>query len=134
MDHTRRNFPFVLAFVLLGLASLFVFTAAPGPASAQQGRPQTSTNPFPSAFPNDPNFGPSPVPSGPLAENNPGPILRQNQLEMRRDVEQLATMAQQLQQQVNKTNSTQVLSIALVDKAKKIEDLAKKIKNLASGS
>jgi hypothetical protein len=59
--------------------------------------------------------------------------LNQNEKEMKRDVQKLCALADQLKQQVDKTDSTGVLSLDLVDQAKKIEDLAKHIRNLARG-
>jgi hypothetical protein len=41
-------------------------------------------NPFPPAFPDQPNISRNPIPQPELAESNPGPMLQENQKEMRR--------------------------------------------------
>jgi hypothetical protein len=53
---------------------------------------------------------------------------------MKKDIDQLYAMVQQLKRQSDNTNSAQVLSLGLVHQAEKIQDLAKKIGNLAKGS
>ncbi|HTU36235.1 MAG TPA: hypothetical protein VMF66_20720 [Candidatus Acidoferrum sp.] len=128
----RRNFPPVFALMLLVGALVVAIVAAPGFAAQQQTQ-SPGGNPFPQTFPDRPNFGPQPLPQPSLGENNPGPLLRANQNEMQKDIDQLYAMVQQLKDQSDKTNSTQVLSLGLVNKAKNIEDLAKKIGNLAKG-
>jgi hypothetical protein len=50
---------------------------------------------------------------------------------MRQDIDKLYTLVQQLKEQVDRTDSTSVLSLNLVDSAKKVEDLAKQIRDLA---
>lgn len=132
--HTRGSFPYVIAFMLVVAALVVALVGAPGFAAAQQQNQSPTTNPFPPMFPDRPNFGPRPLPQPELAENNPGPMLTQNQKEMKKDINQLYAMVQQLKEQSDKTNSTQVLSLGLIHKAEKIQDLAKKIGNLAKGS
>lgn len=65
---------------------------------------------------------------------NARPVLEHNQEEIQQDIRKLYSLAQQLKQQVDKTKSADVLSLNLVDNAKKIEDLAKQIKNLAKAT
>jgi hypothetical protein len=135
--HTRWNLASILALTLSIAALVVALIAVPGFAapSPQQQQSQTpGISPFPPMSPDRPNFGPQPLPELALGENNPGPILRQNQQQMKKDIDQLYSMVQDLKQQSDKTNSAQVLSLALVNKAKKIQDLAKKIGNLAKGS
>lgn len=62
---------------------------------------------------------------------NPRAMLRHNQEEIQNDIKKLYSLAEQLKQQVDKTNSAEVLSINLVDKAKQVEDLARQIRDLA---
>lgn len=80
----------------------------------------------------DPNL----APGDPMTVNpaNARPVLEHNQEEIQQDIRKLYSLAQQLKQQVDKTNSADVLSLNLVDNAKKIEDLAKQIKNLAKAT
>jgi hypothetical protein len=58
-------------------------------------------------------------------------MLAHNQRQMKQDIDKLYSLVQQLKQQVDRTDSTTVLSLNLVDSAKKVEDLAKEIRNLA---
>jgi hypothetical protein len=89
-------------------------------------------NPFPQPIgPRNPTSG---LPLPPTADPNPRPWLDENQREMKSDVDKLYDLANELKQQVEKTDSTSVLSLNLVNSAKKIEDLAKHIRNLARGS
>jgi hypothetical protein len=87
-----------------------------------------------------------PVPPGSLPhgdEKPPGPLdssvpatktlLEQNQKSIKKDIEKLYELATQLKTEVEKTDSTAVLSIALVKKAEEIEKLAKQIKEHAKG-
>ncbi|MGH9734875.1 MAG: hypothetical protein ACRD8A_09845 [Candidatus Acidiferrales bacterium] len=130
----RRNFPPAIALMLLVAALVVALVAAPGFAAPQPQTQSPVNNPFPQRFPDRPNFGPQPLPQPTLGVNNPGLMLRANQNELQKDIDQLYTMVQQLKQQSDKTNSTQVLSLGLVNKAKNIQNLAKKIGNLAKGS
>jgi hypothetical protein len=132
MDRNRRTFLSLSALVpLISAVSL----AAPERVYAQsQGQSQSSRpmNPFPQQIgPNTPVSDMS-LPS--TANPNPKPWLNENQREMRQDIKKLCDLADQLKQQVDKTDSTSVLSLNLFNNAKKIEDLAKHIKNLARGS
>jgi hypothetical protein len=136
--HTRWNLASILALTLSIAALVVALIAAPGfasPSPQQQQQMQSlGANPFPPMSPDRPNFGPPRIPQPELGENNAGPMLQQNQTEMKKDIDQLYAMVSQLKQQSDKTNSAQVLSLALVAKAKKIQTLAKKIGNLAKGS
>lgn len=59
-------------------------------------------------------------------------LLRQNFEKTKRDAEELASLAKALQDDLAKSNEN-VLSLTVVDKAEKIEKLAKRIKNTARG-
>lgn len=132
MDRSRRQFLSLSALVpLISAVSL----AAPELVHAQsqsQGQPSHPMNPFPQPIGSHNTASGLPLP--PTADPNPKPLLDENQREMRQDVEKLYDLVNQLRQQVDKTDSTSVLSLNLVNSAKKIEDLAKHIKNLARGS
>ncbi|HEV2289890.1 MAG TPA: hypothetical protein VGR81_13180 [Candidatus Acidoferrales bacterium] len=58
-------------------------------------------------------------------------ILEANQKEIKKDVDQLFSLAQDLKTQTEKVDSSQVLSVAFVDKTQQIEKLAKRICDLA---
>ena len=59
--------------------------------------------------------------------------LEENQKDIRKDIEKLFDLASQLKEQVEKTDATTVLSLAMVKKAEEIERLARQIKELAKG-
>ena len=58
-------------------------------------------------------------------------LAEENRKALRKDVERLYDLAAQLKTDVEKTDSTTVLSLALVKKAEEIEKLAKHIKGRA---
>jgi hypothetical protein len=72
-------------------------------------------------------------PSGGVAKPDPKQMLKQNQDQIHDDVEKLYTLASELKDQVEKTDSSNVLSLAMVGKAEQVEKLARQIKNLARG-
>ncbi len=69
----------------------------------------------------------------PLSKTEPRVVLKANQKDLKRDVERLAELAEELKKEVEKTDSTEILSLQLVRKAEEIEKLAKHIKSLARG-
>jgi hypothetical protein len=60
-------------------------------------------------------------------------VLEENQKDIKKNVEKLFDLASQLKEQVEKTDSTATLSLALVRKAEEIERLARQIKERAKG-
>ena len=60
-------------------------------------------------------------------------VLEENQKDIKRNVEKLFDLATQLKDQVEKTDSTTILSLALVRKAEEIERLARQIRDRAKG-
>jgi hypothetical protein len=91
----------------------------------------------PLARPQDP-FPKSPTRPG---EDSPNPnakpatkvLLEENQKDIKKNIEKLFELASQLKEQVEKTDSTAVLSLAMVKKAEEIEKLARQIKERAKG-
>jgi hypothetical protein len=67
------------------------------------------------------------------AKPDPKQILKQNKDQIHDDVEKLYTLATELKDNVEKTDSVNVLSLTMVTKAEQVEKLAKQIKNLARG-
>lgn len=59
--------------------------------------------------------------------------LEDNQKDIKKDIEKLFDLASQLKEQVEKTDATSVLSLAMVKKADEIERLAHQIRELAKG-
>jgi peptidoglycan hydrolase CwlO-like protein len=118
MYESRRS----LLRIMAGIVALFSVAA-----SAIRGQ-----DPFPKA--------PSPTRPGedePIANPNaksPTKIrLEENQKDIKKDIEKLFDLASQLKQQVEKTDATVVLSLAMVKKAEEIERLARQIKERAKG-
>jgi hypothetical protein len=60
-------------------------------------------------------------------------VLEQNQKSIKKDIEKLFDLATELKTEVEKTDSTAILSIPLVKKAEEIEKLARQIKERARG-
>ena len=60
-------------------------------------------------------------------------MLEERQKSLKKDVEKLYDLAAQLKVEVEKTDSTTVLSLAMLKKAEEIEKLAKQIKDHAKG-
>jgi len=60
-------------------------------------------------------------------------MLEERQKNIRKDVEKLYSLASQLKAEVEKTDATTVLSLAMLKKAEEIEKLAKQIKDHAKG-
>jgi len=58
--------------------------------------------------------------------------VKSNFEKMKRDADELAALAKTLQEDLNKSNEN-VFSLRIVDRAEKIEKLAKKIRNEAKG-
>lgn len=57
--------------------------------------------------------------------------LRQNERDIRKDVDQLFSLAQELKNLSAKSDAAQELSVGLIQKTEEIEKLAKKIRDLA---
>ena len=60
-------------------------------------------------------------------------ILEANDKDIKKNVEKLFQLASELKAEVDKTDSVQVLSLAMLRKAEEIEKLAKDIKTRAKG-
>lgn len=60
-------------------------------------------------------------------------LLEENDKDMKKKVLQLYDLASQLKEQVEKTDSSKVLSLDLLKKAEEIEKLAHDIKNRSKG-
>jgi hypothetical protein len=68
----------------------------------------------------------------PLSEKQKRELMKANFEKMKRDAGELADLAKALQQELNKSNEN-ILSVDIVEKADKIEKLARKIKGAARG-
>ena len=72
-------------------------------------------------------------PNSPNSLNSTKTMLEDRQKNIKKEVEKLYNLASQLKTEVEKTDSTTVLSLAMVKKAEEIEKLAKQIKDHAKG-
>lgn len=85
-------------------------------------------------YPQEPRPGQdSTEPPNPNLPNPEKKILEENDKDMKKKVERLYQLATELKEQVNKTDSSKVLSLDLMKKAEEIERLARDIKNRSRG-
>ena len=126
MPESRRH-------LLMGFAGVAgIFAANPLLAGRQAPAPGSGAAPRAKVYPNgrDPNLS-----TGIEDPSRPDPkaVARANQVEIRSDIAKLYEMVSELKEQIDKTDASSTLSIAVVKKAQEIEKLAKQIKNLARG-
>jgi len=108
-------------YFLTGIAAALAGT--PALLSAGQGR-----SPDNSHIPQIPDAaGPEDVPLPPRAD--PKVQLKEDQKELRRDVDRLVQMVKDLKDESDKTPEADVLSLSLVKKAEDIEKLARQIRD-----
>jgi len=111
------------------LLRAIVSTAAAFSMVASVGRGQ---DPFPKPpspmRPNDDDLNRNPNAKSPTKV-----LLEENQKDIKKNIEKLYELASQLKEQVEKTDATTVLSLAMVKKAEEIEKLARQIKERAKG-
>jgi hypothetical protein len=119
MGSTRRAF---LTFFASGAALTGAGLIAEVQVSAQHPNPLQQQTTVP---PSDRSL--LPRPAGPPTDAQ----LRQNERDIRKDVDQLFSLAQELKTLSSKSDAAQELSVALVQKTEEIEKLAKKIRDLA---
>jgi hypothetical protein len=124
MDPKKRNFitqllswAFAAPLALLAVRAAFAQNAAPK---------------LPAGIPPTYDGHNDPLGDG-ATKPDPKQMLKQNKDQIHDDVEKLYTLATELKDEVEKTDSVNVLSLAMVGKAEQVEKLAKQIKNLARG-
>jgi hypothetical protein len=131
------KFSFWRTAILLGLLLSFTGLWLDDPpllyasAASSPSRP-TSDAPGPQADPNLRQAQTNPESSLPLSQKQKNDLLKSNFEKMKRDAGELADLAKALQEELNKSNEN-ILSLDIVDKADKIEKLAKRIKGTARG-
>ncbi len=115
--NNRRSFLGVL------FAASAWFVAVPSQL-ARAGQQPSSRPPFPDRKADEPD-----------ADRKPDThlILKENQKNIKKDVERLLALAEDLKKEVDKTDALDVLSLPLLKKAEEIEKLAHQIRNLARG-
>ena len=124
MNPRRRTFlaAFVPGVVAVG-AGLLAGTSDAVRASQSAGPPHQQAT-VPAQSPDHPLVPP--------AANPPTSAqLRQNQRDIRKDVDQLFSLAQDLKTLAEKNDAAVELSVNLIQKTEEIEKLAKKIRDLA---
>ena len=87
----------------------------------------------PSQQPQNPSSGQSPDKDAPTVPDLDKKILENNEKDMKKKVEQLYQLAKELKDEVEKTDSTKVLSLNLLKKTEEIEKLAHDIRNRSKG-
>jgi hypothetical protein len=119
MQTSRRTF--------IGWAVPAAILAAALRGLAHQSPPPKDLPP-PRGFPRDMRRD-SPPPPTP----DPNLILKANQKNIKRDIQKLLELAQDLKTEVDKTDSAEILNLSMVHKAEEIEKLAHQIRTLAKG-
>jgi hypothetical protein len=84
-------------------------------------------------LPQDKKTAPDSAPENPLAPSADKRLLEDNEKDIKKKVEKLYELATELKAEVDKTDSSKVLSLNLVRKAEEIEKLARDIKNRSKG-
>ncbi|HEX5482977.1 MAG TPA: hypothetical protein VFZ08_10170 [Terriglobia bacterium] len=131
----KRNIQFLCAILGILLVGIPLTMANPPAGQTPQVGPlqvpHTVTPGFPTR-PSRPGFPPTEIPAGPpaLSHKQKSAILTSQFKKTKKDVAALCKMAQSLQEEINKLNPN-VLSLDVVNKADKIQKLAKKIRNEA---
>jgi hypothetical protein len=119
MRNSRRKFMIALGAlgVPLGILAGTLAAQLPGPAPKRH----------PSLRDGDDD------PDAPAPKAGTKAILEANQKDIKKNVERLFQLASELKTEVEKTDSVQVLSLALLKKTEEIEKLAKDIRSRAKG-
>jgi hypothetical protein len=116
MLESRRTFLWGMAIAVHSLGVAAQFAAGQNPKS-----------PMPPPKPDAPDKEDTPLAASLKAR------LEANDKDIKKKVEKLFQLASELKDQVEKTDSSQVLSLGLLKKAEEIEKLAKEIKNRSAG-
>jgi hypothetical protein len=126
LDTKRRIFitGFVPGAILTGASITGFMSAAARAAIIPDQSQQQQQNPV---LPGSPNHPILPAATPPPSNAQ----LRQNQRDIRKDVDQLFSLAQELKALADKNDAAQELSVGLIAKTEEIEKLAKKIRDLA---
>ncbi len=119
MAETRRRF-----LTILGGAGTLVFMHAKDLAGQARPKSHPPTS--------DPTQDPENTDAVP-AKSPTKAILESNEKDIKKNIEKLYQLVTDLKAEVEKTDSSQVLSLGLVKKAEEIEKLARDIKTRAKG-
>jgi len=120
MRKTRRDF-----LVAIGsIGSSVGLIGAISPPQAQNQNPPAPPPPQKPTLPGDEQPSPS---------LSPKIFLKDNDKDIKKNIEKLYQLVSELKSQIEKTDSSQILSLGLVRKAEEIEKLAREIKTRAKG-
>jgi hypothetical protein len=121
----RRLFltAFMPGAAFAGVSFMSVASSLADAAPARSQNPNQSQRQVPNN-PNQPGLIPPAIPPSSAQ-------LRQNQRDIRKDVDELFSLAQELKTLAAKSDAAQELSVGLIQKTEEIEKLAKKIRDLA---
>jgi hypothetical protein len=125
MFDTRRRF-------LASLAATGALGALFNSRLRGQSRPTSGRPPAGTGAPTDPDANPD-NPEAVPAKSPSKAMLEANEKDIKKNIEKLYQLAADLKTEVEKTDSSQVLSLALLKKADEIEKLAHDIKTRAKG-
>ena len=106
-----------------------IFTAMGAVVLAPAASSVQNPVPGPPRIPGEEKNPESPLPPASTTKS----VLEQNQKEIKKEIEKLYDLATQLKQEIEKTDSSSVLSLSLVKKAEEVEKLARQIKERARG-
>jgi hypothetical protein len=119
MSNSRRH---LLRTTLAAAGALLLrVQSAAGQAPAPRPQPPSSTG------------SDDESPNAPNASSGNKALLEQRQKDIKKEIEKLFELASQLKAEIEKTDATTILSLAMVKKAEEIERLAKQIKENAKG-
>lgn len=104
-----------------------VLAAAAGVWTNGLARPQQAP-----VIPQDKKPGQEPNAEGPALPSDKR-LLEDNEKDIKKKVERLYELATELKAEVDKTDSSKVLSLNLMKKAEEVEKLAREIKNRSKG-
>jgi len=138
MIQSRRN---LVRYIPAGI--VFLWAAVQNRAVFAVGQqnpppPPNSPPPPPSPFGKDGQLKTETDPLGPVAKpgktpNTPRKDLKADEMDIRKQVTLLVAYADELKKEVEKTDSTKVLSVEMLRKTQDIEKLAHHIAKLAAG-
>jgi hypothetical protein len=129
MDSSRRTF-LGLIVPAVALGSTLAAWGSQQPPKPLPGSQAQNPPPPPPPPPLFPRIGQQDDTSPKL---DPHAVLKAYQKDIKRDIQKLWQLAQELKKEVEETNSAEVLNLNLVRKAEEIEKLAHQIKTMARG-
>jgi len=118
----------------LSTALIVAATLLAGGPSTLAGQNPSATPPAQVALAATPQHPPAETrePDISLSQKQKRNLMKANFEKMKRDADELAALAKSLQEDLDKSN-VNILSLGVVEKAERIEKLAKKIKSTARG-